>query len=139
MAKELKFERTVVRVDPGERVKTAKLWEVLTAGTGVQTFIMHALRLEIPADYRLLYRCNERSSHQTHGTGIGNERDKEIRFDRTFSVKQHLSFTPDLRVRICCKTDRCEPGYQEVRALLYRHSDMVISFSTLFFPFDQCF
>ncbi len=48
MAKELKLERTVL-VDIGSR-KKAKLWEVLTAGVGVQTFIIHALRLEIPAD-----------------------------------------------------------------------------------------
>ncbi|MEX0982873.1 MAG: site-specific integrase [Bacteroidales bacterium] len=48
MAKELKLERTVA-VGIGSR-RRAMLWEVLTAGAGVQTFIMHALRLEIPAD-----------------------------------------------------------------------------------------
>jgi integrase len=48
LGRELKFTRLVP--DPkGERKKRA-LWEVLTAGAGVQTFIMNAIRLDIPAE-----------------------------------------------------------------------------------------
>jgi site-specific recombinase XerD len=48
IAKELKMFREVL--DRDDQSKMVQLWEVLTAGAGVQTFIMHALRLEIPVE-----------------------------------------------------------------------------------------
>ncbi|MCA1746321.1 MAG: site-specific integrase, partial [Bacteroidales bacterium] len=48
IAKELKLYRQVPHLSDQNR--TVPLWEVLTAGAGVQTFIMHALRLEIPPE-----------------------------------------------------------------------------------------
>lgn len=48
IAKELKMYREVP--DRDDQSKMVPLWEVLTAGAGVQTFIMHALRLKIPAE-----------------------------------------------------------------------------------------
>jgi integrase len=48
IAKELKMYRKVP--NHNGQGKMVPLWEVLTAGAGAQTFIMHALRLEIPAE-----------------------------------------------------------------------------------------
>ncbi len=47
LAKELDLNREVP--DPANNARKVPLYEVLTAGAGVQTFIMQALRLDIPA------------------------------------------------------------------------------------------
>ena len=48
IARELRMHREVP--DRDDQSKRVPLWEVLTAGAGVQTFIVHALRLEIPTE-----------------------------------------------------------------------------------------
>ena len=47
IARELNIQRGIA-TQPDNTMKP--LWEVLTAGSAVQTFIMHALRLDIPAE-----------------------------------------------------------------------------------------
>jgi len=53
IARELGFRRLVP--DPGDPAVKRELHEVITAGTAVQTFIMHALRLGIPAEVIATY------------------------------------------------------------------------------------
>lgn len=47
LAKDMNLNREVA--DPANNANMVPLYEALTAGAGVQTFIMHALRLDIPA------------------------------------------------------------------------------------------
>lgn len=60
IARELGFKRKVS--DPKNRELVRELHEVVTAGTAVQTFIMNALRLDIPAELITAY------------TGVKNDR-----------------------------------------------------------------